>query len=110
MNEKEHKWKQRIAGVLKEELQQPEIWLYLSFADDVGFRGGVVIKAHGLTDAVIKCNWLQINPHGEIQGIELPESHIPPERYRNRLLTKEEIKEMWPDAKSIKEMEEENTP
>lgn len=100
-------FKDRVTEVLKEELQTPEIFWYLSFADKY-FKGGVIIKAHGISDATMKCNLLQINPGGEVWCIEIPEGFLPDEKYHNKLLTKEEIQEFWPDAKSLKELEEED--
>lgn len=47
-------FKKRLEEELREELASPERWLYLSFADDDGFKGAVIIKAHGITDATSK--------------------------------------------------------
>ena len=103
----DEQFKNRITEVLKEELEEPEHWMYLSFAD-TKFNGGVIIKAHGITDALMKCNLLQINPHGEVMPFHFPDDFLlPDEKYRNRILTKEDILEIWPDAKSLRELEEE---
>jgi hypothetical protein len=69
----------------------PKHWIYLSFAKpDTGFAGCVYVEAHGLITAVIRANELGINPHGQIVGVDVPDEHLIPEEYRNRLLTKEE--------------------
>lgn len=105
------KFRKRVAEVLREELEVPEHWIYLSFAEDVpdGFRGAVFIKAHGLADAVTKCNVLQINPGGQIVEIPIPphaECNLPPECDRNRLLSKEDLLRLWPETKTLREWEE----
>lgn len=102
-------FRDRVAEVAREELAIPEHWMYLSFADDE-FKGGVIIKAHGITDATMKCSLLQINPGGQVAAYDLigeVADMLPEEKYRNRLLTREDILEFWPDAKSIREFEEE---
>ena len=81
-------------------------WHYLSFADDTSFLGGLVIHAFGFMDAIMQAHLRGLNPGGEVMYAELPDAAIPPERFRNRLLSKDEVKEMWPDAKSIREHEE----
>jgi hypothetical protein len=69
----------------------PKHWMYLSFAKpDTGFAGCCYVEAHGLITAVIRANELDINPHGEVMGVDVPDEHLIPEEYRNRLLTKEE--------------------
>lgn len=104
-------FKERVATVLREELTQPETWLYTSFADDV-FKGVVIIKGHGITDALSKCNILGINPGGQVICVPLPDEIIAqvPETYRNRLLSKIDILELWPDSRSLGEHEREDEP
>lgn len=96
----------RTVEVLAEESVQPEEWYYLSFAGEK-FNGGCIVRARGLLSAVSECNRLKINPHGEVVGAPIPDEHLPAEKYRNRLLTKEDIQEFWPDAKSAREWDEE---
>lgn len=102
-------WKERIAEVARQELQEPETWHYVSFADKV-FHGAVIIMAHGVTDALSKCHRLNINPGGEVMWILMPDEIIAqvPEADRNRLLTREDVQRIWPDAKTIREHEEKN--
>lgn len=101
----------RISEVLTEELQTVERWHYLSFAEDRqdGFLGAVVIKAYGIADAILRCHNQSINPGGQVMAVEMPDDVVAqvPESHRNRLLSKKELQEIWPDAKSIREHEEE---
>jgi hypothetical protein len=93
----------RVAEVLSEELSEPEQWYYLSFADSE-FHGAVVVKAHGITDALFVVNALRINPGGEVLCVLLPGDKIPAEEFRNRLLNKKEIEAMWGEpCKTIRE-------
>lgn len=97
----------RVAEVLSTELSEPEQWHYLSFAD-AEFRGGVVVKAHGITDAIFVVNALGINPGGEVFCVPIPGDKIPAEEFRNRLLGKAEIEAMWGEpCKTIREWDEE---
>jgi hypothetical protein len=95
----------RVKEVITEEMKEPEKWFYLSFADS-SFKGGVIIKAHGITDALMKCNLLQINPGGEVFGVEIPNGYLPDSKYFGKFLSKEEILEFWPDAATLGELEE----
>jgi hypothetical protein len=92
---RERSWRARVARMLRDEMEcQPERAWYLSFADDTGFLGAVIVKAHGITDAMFKTQHLGINPGGEIAAIPIPEDHIPADKYFNRLLSKQEIDEL----------------
>jgi hypothetical protein len=103
------KFRERVAEVLREELTQPEKVMWLSFADEGGFRGVIIIKAHGIADALTKCNVLGINPGGQVAGHEIPDEYalnIKADEM-NKCLTKEYITKRF-NAKSQKEIEEEN--
>ena len=64
---------------------------YLSFADQTGFLGAVVLEAFGFTDAISQAIKKGINPGGECLGEPWPEDVAKPApEKRNRLLTKEE--------------------
>lgn len=83
---------------------------YLSFVaepEDV-FLGVVITEARDMLDAVKKTHHLKINPGGQVLFVEVPPEEIPERRYFDRLLQKKDINEIWPDAKSIREYEEEN--
>lgn len=78
--------------LLLAEASKPERWWWLSFADEAGFRGGVVIRARGFVSAVELARARGLNPGGEVKGYELDDNaQYPPERFANRLLSKEEI-------------------
>lgn len=103
-------FKSRLAAITTKELLQPERWHWVSFADDDkgGFKGAVVIKGHGMTDCLSKCHRLGINPGGQVLCILFPDGEtLPPPTYRNRLLTRGDIMELYPDAKTIGEFEAE---
>lgn len=44
-----------------------------------------------------------INPGGQVMAVPIPAENIPDEKYHNRLLSKEDIQEFWPDAKTLRE-------
>ena len=82
-------WIRRVQKLRHEELDQPLKWLYVSFADDAGFRGGVFVQAQGVLDAHTKISLLGINPGGEMLTIEIPpDATLPKKKYRNVLLDK----------------------
>jgi hypothetical protein len=93
-------WRKHMADTMKEEMSQPEVYWWLSFCDpDLPkgnqFKGVIVVKAHGLTDALTKCNAMMINPGGEVSGFEIPDSEeartrLVPE-VLNRLISLEEM-------------------
>lgn len=99
---------QRLNKLLAYEGRNPLSWWYLSYADEK-FNGAVVIQAHGPTEAAYLSNYRKINPGGEILILSIPEDAIPPEEYRNRLLTKEEVMAIWPEGewKSLAELDAE---
>jgi hypothetical protein len=96
----------RIMQVLTGEFAEPEQWHYLSFAGDV-FLGAAIVKAHGIVHASLVCHGLGINPGGQVLGAPIPDDKLPAKQYLNRLLTREDIQEFWPDAKTIREWDEE---
>lgn len=109
MNMNAKQFKKRRAEVLRKEFAEPEGWMYLSFADEK-FRGVVVIKAHGLVDAISRTHALGINPGGQVMGVDMPDEIVAqvPEDCRTRLLTKAEVQRIWPDAKSLRERQAEH--
>jgi hypothetical protein len=103
MSQSDQQFFSRVAEVLSEEFTEPEQWLYLSFADSE-FRGAVVVKAQGITTALLKVNALGQNPGGEVLCVEIPGDKIPEAKFHDRLLTKAEIQEMWGEpCKTIRE-------
>ncbi len=79
-------------------------WFYLSFAGDRDgvdtFFGACIVEAPEMTLATMASHALGINPGGEVMGMPIPEGFLPGPEYRERLLTKKEIKAFWPDADS----------
>jgi hypothetical protein len=74
-----------------EELKTPEYPnLYLSFAGEEGFRGAVIVEENNISFAIATTWRLGINPGGEVAFLPAPSV---PEKWLNRLLTREEIQE-----------------
>ena len=106
MNRKQ--FAKRTQELLRAERSEPYQWHYCSFAGEEGFRGAVVLQAHGIIECAIRARSLGANPGGELLAVPIEdESILPPEQFRNRLLSKEEVQSIWSDAKSIREFEEE---
>jgi hypothetical protein len=66
-------FEKRTLEILAEEVQQAQRWQWLSFADDEGFLGVVIVRARGLLDAVTEVNRRNLNPHGEVACTEIPD-------------------------------------
>ncbi len=66
-------------------------WWFLSFAQPGKFLGGAYLLAGDFMDAVRLSHRLGINPGGSVAGFDVP--GIPPERFRNRLLSRAECEE-----------------
>jgi len=75
-------------------------WWWLSFVDTERpegqrFLGVVVLEATGFMDAVGQAWAHGLNPGGEVQGMEVVEGNgLPPEAFRNRLLSEAEAMEV----------------
>ena len=104
----QQEFEDRTKRLLIEEAKQPLKWFYCSFASD-RFLGAAIIEAHGILDCAIFTHALGINPGGEMAAFDLTPEQLPSEQYRNRLLSKDDILKFWPDAKSIKDWEAEET-
>lgn len=74
-------------------------WWWLSFSggpDENGlrhadcFRGVAIVRARDFEDALEETWRRQINPGGEVQGMQLKRQYRPPKHLRNRLLGREE--------------------
>lgn len=103
----QEQFRKRTTELLKQEESEPLRWWYLSFADKT-FLGGVVVRAQGMVGArlMLPLHGIQ-SPGGEMAAFPIPDDAVPPNKYHNRLLTKVEIQEFWPDAKTIREHEAE---
>jgi hypothetical protein len=83
--------RRRIEEKLLEELATGEIKLWwLSFADETGFKGVVILKALGMAHAIKRSHQLGINPGGEVMGYTGDFEDIP-EALHNRLLNKADL-------------------
>jgi hypothetical protein len=84
----------RRAAIIAEEHRHAARWHYLSFADDTGFRGGVIVRAYGFLTAVQRATDLGINPGGEVMCTPIPRKdlwRVLPD-LRNRLLSEDEVR------------------
>lgn len=72
------------------------MWYYMSFANNEEFLGALIIEADNEFDMMIKSHLSGHNPGGEIQFLTIPEEAIDklPDKYKDRLLTREEVEEM----------------
>jgi hypothetical protein len=95
---------------MKEELETPERYMWFSFADN-GFKGAVIVKAHGVSDGLMKINLLGINPGGQVMAVDIPEetsSLVTPDM-TNRLLSREDIDKYAGGAITLDEFRRRNT-
>lgn len=108
---RERTWKARRDKLLAEEAVEPETWWWLSFADDTGFRGGVMTRARGVVSAIQKTHRLGINPGGEVASTQLPDEAIQdapfnPADFADQLLSKTDIDEKLGGARKMPNGEE----
>lgn len=106
------------AKILKEQIRTiaqmaertgiPEGAFWLSFAGDDGFHGAVIVHAEDFFTAVMECNLRGINPHGECQGMPIPPEVAAniPDKWKNRILTREECGEVDREMASLLDKEE----
>ncbi len=80
----------RTLGNIAARTELPTKMFWLSFADDNGFRGAVIVHANDFLEAVMEANLHSINPHGECQGVEIPVGHVIPDKWKYRLLDRAE--------------------
>lgn len=88
--------KRRMEIYLAEEAN-PVRMIYMSFADDNGFLGGIFTRSKGLAHAMKETHEKGINPGGEIQSTIVPsfaEKDVP-EHAIDRLLSKQEMTELF---------------
>ena len=72
--------------------------MYLSFADETGFLGGVFVPATDIEGAVQEAWRLGINPGGEVSG--MGPGPLPAAKWVGRLLSREDIAEFDREAGS----------
>jgi hypothetical protein len=96
----------KLAG--EEMRENPKHWMYLSFAGREQFNGAVFVEAHGLITAIIRCNELGINPHGEVIGVDVPEGYLPAEEFLNRVLSRDDLEAAGQEPRKLSELEAED--
>ena len=74
-------------------------WWWLNFEDPerpkgLQFLGVAIVEATDMLSAVGATNALGINPGGEAEGVEILAARVPPPDYRNRLLSRADVKAM----------------
>jgi hypothetical protein len=75
------------------------MWWWLSFADPdkpegEQFLGGLFLRGHTLPAVITESHLRGLNPGGEVQVVELPPELEVPEKWAERLLSREEVAEM----------------
>ena len=68
--------------------ERPQQMWWLSFADDDGFRGAVIVHAEDFLTALMECNLRGINPHGECKGRPVPAGAEIAEKWKYRILSR----------------------
>ena len=102
MNEEEVR--KRMLTMLAEEREtKPLAWWWLSFCDanlpkGTQFLGACIVRAHGMTDAILQSHRLGLNPGGEVLTVQARDEFVPAEKYLGRLLSKADIAEMDKDS------------
>jgi hypothetical protein len=81
------------------------MWYYLSCAKHKQFMGVILVQGTSTLDAVMNAAALkQAPPAGaQVLGYRFPAQQLPPEKYRNRLLSREEVEKCWPGSMTISE-------
>ena len=88
-------------------------WWWLSFAFETGppserFRGVVLVRARDAIEAIRISHALSINPGGQVIAFEMDADFKPPDRFRNRLLRRDDIEDLQGgEAKSLGELKAE---
>jgi hypothetical protein len=84
-------------------------WWYLSYAGPDGWKGGAIVEAHGFIGACdyAREHFIKPWPDVETRGMPIPPREIPPEEFRNRLLTRAQLESFWGAMKTFREYEEE---
>lgn len=81
----------RIADLLAAEQSQPLEWLWLSFSDEDGWRGGCYVEARGMIGAIRWTHRMGITPGGQVKAVAVPEGGLPGPEWRNRLLKQADL-------------------
>jgi hypothetical protein len=105
--------KQDFAKEVKATFQDRTIekfWWYIAFETEknvakkggpIVFMGAAIIEAPTLFDAISEVYRRGIAPGDSStrnQPVQIPEGNLPAAEYRNRLLRKEEVQQIWPEV------------
>lgn len=95
IKERIRKEQERTLTAIATRTEIPAGAFWLSFAGDDGFHGAVIVHADDFVMAVMECHLRQINPHGEVQGMEIPPDVAAriPDKWKNRILSRQECAE-----------------
>ena len=104
--------KQDFAVEVKTTFQDRTIgkfWWYIAFETDrdiakkggpIAFMGATILEAPTMFEAVREAYKRQIVPQDSEtrrEPVQIPDDKVPAAEYRNRLLTKEEVQQIWPE-------------
>jgi len=79
---------------LRADPSTPRVAFWLSFADDTGFLGGVLMTdCVNVADAIGQAHRDKVNPGGEVAAYEVPLAHMPKDFPTRTLLTKQDLDE-----------------
>lgn len=105
--------KQDFAAEVKATFQDRTIetfWWYIAFETDrdvaktggpIVFTGAAILEAPTMFEAIREAYKRQIAPQDSEtrnQPVQIPEDELPPLEYRNRLLTKADVQQIWPEV------------
>jgi hypothetical protein len=93
---------QTTTGALRaEEIAKGELrWFCLKYVDGRETLGMVILQAYGPVDASVRATEEKFDPgRGTILATIVPDEHLPEEDKRSKLLSYDEIRKLWPEAK-----------
>lgn len=81
-----------LANIAAQRGERPATAFWLSFADDDGFRGALIVHATEFIEAVMQTNLRGVNPGGECVGVKISAEDAAqiPERWKMRRLSRED--------------------
>lgn len=72
-------------------------WFFVVYQHGRENLGSAVVEAHGPADAALRLSEAGVDPgRGNMTMMPLAPEQLPPEDRRCKLLTKEEVQELWP--------------
>ena len=101
------------AKLAKPTPKEPELtgWFYVSVVTAGAFVGGAIVEGTDEDDALkrVFSPLFGTPPSTEALVVPIPEGFLPDPSFRDRPLSKEDIKSFWPDASTLAEaIEDEN--